>query len=94
MTKPYYTSVAKRDLGEILKYIAEDNPDAALAWIEKIEKKCLLIATNPGLGELHPQLGEGVRANVVGRYVIFHRQANDRLEILCVIAGDRNITRL
>ena len=94
MTKPYYTSAAKRDLADILQYIAKDNPDAALAWVEKIEEKCLLIAKNPGIGELHPRLGEGVRANIVGRYVIFHRQANSQLEVLRVIAGDRDITRL
>ena len=66
MSKPFYTSAAERDLTQILQYIAEDNPDAALAWIKKIESKCLLIADNPGIGELHPKLGEGVRANVVG----------------------------
>lgn len=94
MTKPFYTSAARQDLADILTYIARDKPEAALAWVEKIEAKCLLIASQPKMGELKRQLGVDVRANVVGRYVIFHRQANDRVEILRFIPGDRNITNL
>lgn len=94
MTKPFYTSAAKQDLADILTYIARDKPDAALAWVKKIEAKCLLIAAQPEMGELKRQLGADVRANVVGRYVIFHRRSNDRVEILRVIPGDRSITNL
>ena len=94
MCKPFYTTAAIGDLENILAYIARDKPDAALAWVEKIEAKCLLIASSPGIGEAKPRLGAGVRVNVVGRYVIFHRQANERIEILRVVSGDRNITEL
>ena len=94
MKKPVYTSAARQDLAEILTYIAHDKPEAALAWMEKIEAKCLLVATNPDMGEPKQQLGRGVRANVVGRYVIFHRKSHECVEILRVIPGDRNITNL
>ena len=94
MTKPFYTSAARHDLTDILTFISRDKPNAALAWVEKIEAKCLSIASTPDTGELKPQLGEGVRASAVGRYVIFHRQANERVEILRVIPGDRNVTQL
>lgn len=94
MKKPFYTSAAQKDLADILSYIAKDKPAAALAWVDKIEAKCLLIAENPSFGELQPRLGVGVRSSVVGRYVIFHREANDRVEILRVIPGDRDIRRL
>jgi toxin ParE1/3/4 len=94
MTKPFYTSAATRDLTDILTFISQDKPNAAFSWVEKIEAKCLLIASTPEMGELKPQLGEGVRASVVGRYVIFHRHANGRVEILRVIPGDRNVTKL
>ncbi len=94
MTKPVYTSAARQDLADILASIARDKPDAGMAWVEKIEAKCLLIASHPEIGEMKEQLGENVRASIVGRYVIFHRQANDQVEILRVIAGNRNITSL
>ena len=94
MGEPFYTKAATTDLADILTHIAKDKPDAALAWVEKIESKCLLIASSPEIGESKPQLGAGVRASAVGRYVIFHRQANQRVEILRVIPGDRNISEL
>ena len=94
MSRPYYTSAAEQDMAEIVAYIARDKPNAALDWIERIEKKCFLIAQSPKLGDMRPELGEGVRANVVGRYVIFHRRRQDRTEVLRVIAGDRDIREL
>lgn len=94
MRKPRYTSAAQHDLAQIVTYIAKDKPNAALAWVEKIEAKCLLIASNPCLGQLQPGLGEGVRASVVGRYVILHRESSAGVEILRVIPGDRDIHRL
>ncbi|HRX79764.1 MAG: type II toxin-antitoxin system RelE/ParE family toxin [Planctomycetaceae bacterium] len=94
MNKPFYTSAATQDLEDILRYIAKDKPNAAVAWVRQLESKCLLIATAPEIGEAKPQLGIGVRASVVGRYVIFHRHTNERVEILRVIAGDRDVTEL
>ena len=94
MSKPLYTAAASEDLFSILDYIARDKPNAALSWVEKIERKCLLIAKNPGIGELQPQFGENTRSSVIGRYVIFHRQTEMGVEILRVIPGDRSITNL
>ena len=94
MKKPLYTTAAQEDLIGILRYISQDKPSAAVSWVEKIEAKCLLIASQPEMGELRPNLGHDVRCNVVGRYVIFHRKHEDTIEILRVIPGDRNITKL
>ncbi len=94
MRKPVYTSAALQDLADIVEYISRDKPEAAWAWADKIEAKCLLIAEQPSIGDLQPHLGGAVRASVVGRYVIFHRDVEDHLEILRVIAGDRDIKRL
>ncbi len=94
MEKPFYTAAAIGDLDEILAYIAQDKPYAASQWIERIEAKCLLIASSPEIGEAQPRLGIGVRASLVGRYAIYHRHANNRTEILRVIPGDRNVASL
>ena len=94
MTKPFYTSAAQQDLADIVTFIAKDKPGAALGWVGKIEAKCFTIAENPSFGDLQRHLGEGVRANAVGRYVIFHREANNRVEILRVIPGDKDIRHL
>ncbi|GAA4461415.1 type II toxin-antitoxin system RelE/ParE family toxin [Novipirellula rosea] len=94
MKKPHYSTAARQDLVGILQYIACDKPGAPVAWVEKVEAKCLLLASQPDIGELRSQLGTDVRCNFVGRYVIFHRKHGDTVEILRVIPGDRNITKL
>ena len=94
MKKPLYSTAAREDLVGILRYISQDKPEAAVSRVEKIEDKCLLIASQPEMGEFRPQLGSDVRCNFVGRYVIFHRKHDDTVEILRVILGDRNITKL
>jgi len=94
MNKPVYTSAAHQDLVDIVSFISRDKPGAALAWMEKIEAKCLLVAENPSIGDEQPHLGQGVRATMVGRYLIFHREANGQVEILRVIRGDRDIRQL
>ena len=91
MNSPHYTPAAQQDLIEILQYIARDKPDPAVAWVEKIEAKCLLLAENPALGELQPHFGDAVRATTVGRYIVFYRETPGRVEILRVIPGDRDI---
>ena len=94
MKKPLYSTAAHQDLVSILQYVARDKPDAAVSLVEKIEAKCLLIASQPEMGELRLQLGSDVRCNFVGRYVILHRKQDETVEILRVIPGDRNITNL
>ena len=87
MKKPHYTIAATEDLEEILEFIARDKPGASVGWVERIEAKCVAIANAPETGQQMPQLGEDVRASVMGRYMIFHRHVAERLEILRVIPG-------
>lgn len=94
MNQPLYSPAALKDLEEILNYIARDKPNAAIAWVEKIEAKCMLLAASPDIGEAMPQLGLDVRASCVGNYLIFYRRIGLRIEVLRVIRGDREITAL
>ena len=41
---------ARRNLDEILDYLASDNPTAALKVIERIETRVGLLANDPGIG--------------------------------------------
>ena len=94
MTKPLYTVAAIEDLEEILVFIAKDKPGAAVDWVARIEAKCAAIARAPETGQQMPQLGESVRASVLGRYMIFHRYISGRLEVLRVIPGGAEVTKL
>ena len=94
MPRLRFSSVARDDLKEIAKYIARDKPIAAANWVDKIEEKCKLIATTPQFGEVRPELGSEIRSSTVGRYVIFFRPIKNGIEVLRVIAGDRDIRSL
>ena len=89
-----FSPSARQDLIEIFDYIAADDPIAAGEWIDKIEEKCELIATTPKLGERRPEFGTEVRSSLTGRYVIFYRQIQAGIEVLRVIAGDRDTQSL
>ena len=80
-------------MGDIF-YIARDKPLAAARWIETIEEKCDFIAAAPNFGENRPEYGDDIRSHVVGRYVIFFRALADGIEVVRVIAGDRDTRSL
>jgi len=94
MDKLLFSPAARDDLVDIFDYISRDKPVAAGDWINTIEEKCRLIATTPKFGECRPEFGEGIRSSVVGRYVIFYRAIKGGIEVVRVIAGDRDIRNL
>ncbi len=85
---------ARADMWDIFAYIAQDKPIAAAKWIETIEGKCESIAASPDFGEPRPEFGAGIRSHVVGRYVIFFRDIENGIEVVRVVAGDRDIKEL
>jgi plasmid stabilization system protein ParE len=49
MAKADYTTEADQDLIRIGLRIAQDNPSAALRWVDAIGAMCDLLATQPGI---------------------------------------------
>ena len=94
MHLPNFSQKALADLDEILEYIAHDKPLAAVAFVQKLRDKCMLLAENPELGEIRAELGKNLRAFSVGNYVIFYRTIPKGVEIVRVVSGHRNLERL
>lgn len=94
MPRLRFSQDARSDLKEITRNIAQDKPDAARQWIDKIKSKCRLLTIHPEFGEARPDLGENVRFTLVGAYVIFYRRSGDVIEVSRVIRGDREIRSL
>jgi len=82
---------ADADIYEAAAYIASNNLDAAIRWIDTIDEKLRLLAEFPGLGTAREELGRAVRSLPVGNYLIFYRQANDGIEVVRVLHGARNL---
>ena len=94
MPKLIIAPSAQQDLSDIFDYIARDKPIAAANWIDTIEEKCELIAATPEFGEKRAEYGPDIRSSVIGRYVIFYRPIDDGIEVVRVVAGDRDIRML
>lgn len=91
MPKAIYSSGAKEDLRQITRYIARDNLAAAIAWLEKTQAGCDLLATQPAIGQkIKTRQFGNVRRHVAGSYLVYYRPTEDGVEILAVVHGARD----
>jgi plasmid stabilization system protein ParE len=77
------------DLDEIAAYIALDNPRRSVTFIREIRAEIDRIGQGPLLYQLRPDVGEGARLALVGRYVILFWIDGDVVRIERVVQGNR-----
>ena len=85
---------AEEDLLEIWTFIAADNIAAADSLIQAIADKCELLLDYPELGRRRPDIGENVRMLLVEKYLVLYAIAADRIEIVRVVHGARDLSDL
>ena len=85
--------IAEEDFTEIISFIAADNPTAADAIANKIEKNLELLSENPNLGRI-PKEEEirnlGYRYLIVHNYIIFYTIEEKTIFIHRILHGARN----
>ncbi len=84
------------DLDGIYDCIAVQNhsPLAADRFLDALNEKLQLYASQPQLGELRPDLGEGIRVFAFGNYVVVYRPLEDGIDVLRVFEGHRDYPAL
>lgn len=92
MARVVRTSAAKADARDIWTYIAQDNPDAADRLLDRFDKLFRMLALQPLVGKSVEELVPNLRFVPVGNYLIFYRPAKDRIEIVRILHGARDIT--
>jgi len=90
MSRPYFSPSSRRDLNDILDYIARDKPGAALRHVERLEEACWMLAANPEMGAARDDLLPRLRVWSVAKYAIFYRQSEDGIEVVRVVHGSRD----
>jgi len=85
------SAAAQTDLDDVWLYIAQDNPRAADRFLDDLEDKLVMLATQPHLGRRCDELGAGLQRFPVGAYVIFYRIRAKHMEIVRVLHGARDI---
>ncbi|MBD2607247.1 type II toxin-antitoxin system RelE/ParE family toxin [Scytonema hofmannii FACHB-248] len=85
------TRLADEDLLEIWRYIAQNNIEAADRLLEKIDRKCQLLADSPRAGVKRDDLATGLLCLIEGKYLIFYRITDETVEILRILHGAQNL---
>ncbi|WP_313808065.1 type II toxin-antitoxin system RelE/ParE family toxin [Sphingobium sp.] len=96
MRRLVYLTSARNDLAGILRHIAVESGDLAVAqtFVEKLMARCEHLADLPGtLGTYRPELRPDIRSLTHQGYVIFFRYGEDSLEIVNVLNGRLDIER-
>jgi plasmid stabilization system protein ParE len=86
------SSEALLELDVIWSYIAQDKPEAADRWIANLLDACETLSRNPQLG--HPRVELTDKSLLfwpVGVYLLVYRILSDRIEIVAVTQGARDI---
>lgn len=88
------TRDADTDLIEIWTYNGEDNIDQADLLLARFANKFALLAENPGLGRMRPDLAANLRSSPTGSYIVYYTEAADGVLIVRVLHGMRDISHL
>ncbi|MFL5350259.1 MAG: type II toxin-antitoxin system RelE/ParE family toxin [Hyalangium sp.] len=81
---------AKDDLLEIARFIGEDDPVAARAWIEKLREQARWVASTPRAGRRVPEAGrDDIREVLLRHYRIVYRVEPTGIVVLTVFEGHR-----
>lgn len=86
-----FTLPARDDLKDIHDFIARDDIEAALRFVQRLEQRCKNLADMPGMGRRRDDLVPGLRSVVEGNYIIFYRLADDNVIIQRVLQGSQDL---
>jgi plasmid stabilization system protein ParE len=89
------TPAAEGDLLIILEYLEGERPSAALRVLDALEQAMQFLAENPGVGRVRSDLtGQEVRFWTVFNYLVIFRPGTEPLQIVRVLHGKRDVSRL
>ena len=87
-----WTEVAFRDLEAAADFIAQDSPAYAAALAGEVREAARALATFANRGREVPEYGdEAIRELFIGNYRMIYRVEPDRVTILALIHGARDL---
>lgn len=85
---------ARADLADIAGYIAADNPERALSFIAELETRAMQAAERPLSFPARNDISPGLRSASYGRYLVLFRDLPDRVRVVRVLHGARDLTQV
>lgn len=83
--------LAAADILDIWDHIAEDSLDQADRWVDKLDEKFGILATQPLMGRAREELAADLRSFPFGRYVIFYTPVQDGIDVVRVLHSARDV---
>ncbi|MGZ4957185.1 MAG: type II toxin-antitoxin system RelE/ParE family toxin [Methylobacter sp.] len=94
MAQIIWTEPALLDLNEIAEYIALDKPDAARRLVKQVFSSVGRLEQFPESGRIPPELERSkYREIIVGPYRILYRADQDKVYIVYVMRGERQLRK-
>jgi addiction module RelE/StbE family toxin len=94
MASIVWTVGARNDLRDVTEYIARDSPTYAAATADRILDAIDNLVTYPKLGRVVPEYNnESIRELIVGNYRIVYRLRRQRIGIVAIVYGSRDLLR-
>ncbi|MGN6421825.1 MAG: type II toxin-antitoxin system RelE/ParE family toxin [Asticcacaulis sp.] len=94
MARLLRSAQALRDLDDIWFYIAQDNLNAADAWLDHVFDKATALSEQPLIGRARPELDAEIRSLPVGAYMLYYRPLSDGVELVRVLHSSRDIDQI
>jgi toxin ParE1/3/4 len=94
MTDFIISPSASRDLEQISEYFLSRNVDAGEKLLQKFQAKCRYLVSFPNIGRPYDYLKTGLRGLPLEGYIILYEIIEDKVTILRVVSGYRNLESL
>ena len=88
------TQAAFADMRDIGNWIALDDSERAITFVQELAEKCLSLADRAFLYPAAPEAGEGVRKRRHHKYLILYHVGVEAIDVLHVIHGMRNYRKM
>ena len=85
---------AQTDLDEVWDYVADDSVTAADQLLATFHDKFLLLSSHPLIGQTRYELRPNLRCFSVGSYVVYYQPEEERIRIVRVLHGARDVDAL
>ena len=86
--------LAEKDLDDIWLFIAQHNLDRADKVLDEIQARFLLLSRFREMGIAREELAPALRSFPVDKFLIFYRLTKQRIEVVRVLQGQKDIERI
>jgi toxin ParE1/3/4 len=87
-------ALATRDLDDIAIYLGNISLESADQFLQEFDRRCIQLVSFPMSGKGYPHLRHDLRGLNFKNYIIFYRILADGIEIMRVVAGQRDLTSI